>query len=132
MSKEKTSKKKDKSEKGKRFYAVVAGGVAGIINGLFGGGGGMVVVPMLTLLLNLPPKVSHATAILIILPLSLVSGLFYATFGNLDLTVAIPVIIGVVIGGAGGALLLSKLSSKWIVIIFAVVMATAGVKMLLF
>ena len=132
MSKDKTRKKNDKIEKKNRVCAILAGSVAGLINGLFGGGGGMIVVPTFTLLLKLPPKVSHATAILIILPLSLVSGLFYATFGSLDLSVAIPVIIGVVLGGAVGALLLAKLSSKWVVIIFAVVMAVAGVKMLVF
>ena len=40
--------------------------------------------------------------------------------------------IGVAVGGAIGAFLLSKLSSKYIVIIFAAVMVAAGVKMLFF
>ncbi len=121
-------------EKGNKetFFAVVTGSVAGLINGLFGGGGGMIVVPMLVALLKRNPKTAHATAILIILPLSIVSGLLYVSFGNLKLNVGIPVVIGVVIGGVIGALLLKKLSSKWIIIIFSVVMAGAGVKMLFF
>lgn len=114
------------------LYAVVAGGLAGLINGLFGGGGGMIVVPMLIGLLKREPKRAHATALMIILPISLVSGLFYAAFGNLQLMVAIPVVIGVSVGGVVGALLLSKLSSKWIIMIFAIMMAAAGIKMLLF
>lgn len=124
-----SDKKRDKKQ---TLFSVLTGASAGLINGLFGGGGGMIVVPMLVALLKKEPKTAHATAILIILPLSIVSGLFYVAFGNLQLNVGIPVAIGVVVGGAAGALLLSKLSSKWIVVIFSVVMAAAGVKMLLF
>lgn len=113
-------------------YAVISGSLAGLVNGLFGGGGGMIIVPMLIKLLKHNPKQAHATAIMIILPLSLVSGLFYAAFGNLNLSICIPVTIGVVCGGILGAFLLSKLSSKWLIIIFAIVMAAAGVKMLFF
>lgn len=132
MSRSKSNKNKANKENRLNLYSLLTGGAAGLINGLFGGGGGMIVVPMLVWLLKLPPKRAHATAILIILPLSLVSGLFYAAFGNLDLRVGIPVTLGVVAGGALGALLLSKLSSKRVVVIFSVVMAAAGIKMLLF
>ena len=62
----------------------------------------------------------------------MVSGLFYALFGNLNFQVFVPVSIGVVLGGTVGALLLSKLSNKWIIVIFSLVMAIAGVKMLFF
>ncbi len=121
-----------KKEKNYQLYAIVAGSLAGFFNGLFGGGGGMIVVPMLIHLLNCPPKKAHATAILIILPLSIVSGLFYLAFGTLNVSVALPTGIGVILGGIAGALLLSKLSNRWVLIIFSVVMAIAGVKMLFF
>ena len=124
--------KTKKSNENKNLYAILTGALAGVINGLFGGGGGMVVVPMLVMLLKNEPKKAHATAILIILPLSIVSGLFYAAFGSVDLSVGIPVAIGVIAGGVLGALLLSKLSSKWLVVIFSIVMAAAGIKMLVF
>ena len=116
----------------KIVYSIIIGIFAGFINGLFGGGGGMIVVPLLMWLLKLPSKNAHATAILIILPLSIVSGLFYAAFGNLDVGVLVPAGLGVVAGGVLGALLLKKLSSKWVVVIFALAMAAAGVKMLVF
>lgn len=122
--------KKQKFMQNSNVLAVLTGAVAGLINGVFGGGGGMVVVPMLTFLLKRESKKAHATALLIILPLSIVSGLFYISFGNLNLNIGIPVMIGVVVGGAFGALFLSKLSSKIITIIFSVLMAGAGIKML--
>ncbi len=128
----KTIKTSGYKEKNYTLFAVMAGALAGFFNGLFGGGGGMIIVPMLIHLLACPQKKAHATAILIILPLSIVSGLFYLSFGVLNVNVAIPTGIGVVLGGIAGALLLSKLSSKWVLIIFSVVMAVAGFKMLLF
>ncbi len=128
----KSLKKGVNKSKNYTLYACIAGGLAGFFNGLFGGGGGMIIVPMLIHLLDCPPKKAHATAILIILPLSFVSALLYLSFGALNLRIAIPTGIGVVLGGVAGALLLSKLSNKWTMIIFSVVMAIAGVKLLLF
>lgn len=125
---DKTNYKADR----KNVYAVVTGVIAGIVNGLFGGGGGMIVVPMLVKLLNCPPKKAHATALIIILPLSIVSGIIYAVFGSLNLRIGLPVGAGVIVGGVLGAFLLSKLSAKWVIIIFSVVMAGAGIKMLVF
>ena len=132
MSKVKNIKLLKSKDEINKFYAVLTGCVAGVVNGVFGGGGGMLVVPMLSFLIKYPPKTAHATAILIILPLSIVSGLFYASFGNFFLQVGIPVGVGVVVGGILGAFLLSKLPSKIVVVIFSIIMAAAGVKMLFF
>ena len=132
MSKIKANKIKMQNNKKNNLFAVITGVVAGLVNGVFGGGGGMIVVPMLTLLMKREQKKAHATAILIILPLSITSGLLYLSFGNFNLNVGIPVGIGVVVGGIIGALTLSKLSSKWVLIIFCVIMAIAGGKMLFF
>lgn len=111
---------------------VVVGLVAGLINGLFGGGGGMVVVPCLKYLLKYETDSAHATAIAVILPLSVLSGIFYAAFGNFEYEPAVFTVIGVTVGGIFGALMLKKLSSKPLTLIFSTVMAVAGVKMLLF
>ena len=130
----KVNKREKQTEKIKncKLFSIMIGVVSGFINGLFGAGGGMVVVPMLIRLLKFKTKQAHATAILIILPLSLVSGLLYLSFGNFNATVGIPTSIGVILGGIVGAFLLSKISSKWIGTIFSVLMAAAGVKMMLF
>lgn len=117
--------------KNRRIISVLTGVGAGLANGIFGGGGGMIVVPMLIMLLKYPSKYAHATAILIILPLSLTSALFYVAFG-INVSTLIPVSIGVILGGIIGAILLSKLSNKWITIIFSIIMVVAGVKMLIF
>jgi len=124
--------KKVENDNSKFVYSILTGSLAGFFNGMFGGGGGMIVVPMLIYLLKCPPQKAHATAIFIILPLSIVSGLFYLSFGSLMPTVALSTTIGVIIGGTLGAFLLSKLSNEWLVVIFSFVMAIAGLKFLLF
>ena len=114
------------------LYSILLGLMTGFINGIFGGGGGMIVVPILNFILKYDDKIAHATAILIILPISIISSLFYAAFGNFDLKIGLPTSIGVTVGGIAGALLLSKLKAKWVSVIFSIVMLAAGVKMLFF
>ena len=99
-----------KIKNNKNLMRILTGSVAGIANGLFGGGGGMIVVPMLNFLLKYENKHSHATALLIILPLSIVSGLLYTIFGNFNINSGVPTVIGVVLGGIIGALQLRILS----------------------
>ncbi len=120
-----------KSKSNKLLY-LLTGALAGIANGLFGGGGGMIVVPLLSRFLKMESKKAHATAILIILPMSILSSLLYSSGKTMGAMPTIFTAVGVTIGGAFGALVLSKLSSKWICIIFSIVMAIAGVKMLFF
>ncbi len=127
-----SEKKLKKENLTQKLIAILTGAVAGLINGLFGGGGGMIVVPMLIFLLKRETKKAHATAILIILPLSILSGILYIWYGNLKIETGLPVALGVVAGGIIGALTLKKLSSKWIVLIFSLVMIFAGAKMLFF
>ena len=115
-----------------KMQCIVLGALAGFVNGLFGGGGGMIVVPLLMHLLKLKSKNAHATAILIILPMSIVSGLLYASGKTLDLALTIPTSIGVTLGGVLGAFALNKLSNNWVSIIFSIVMAIAVVKLLFF
>ncbi|MCQ2400157.1 MAG: sulfite exporter TauE/SafE family protein, partial [Clostridia bacterium] len=98
--------KKDKKEK---IILAVSGTVVGIINGFFGGGGGMIVVPVLTSLLKKPVKKAHATAILIILPVTIAGALTYFLSGSFEWVKGLTVSAGVTVGGFIGALLLGKI-----------------------
>ncbi len=107
------------------------GGAVGIANGVFGGGGGMLAVPLLEKV-GLEEKRAHATAILLILPISLFSFLVYVLRGIYDADVLFPTAIGVSIGGFFGAKLLGKLPVKTINLLFAILQLFAGVFMLFF
>ena len=111
----------------------VSGGVlVGLINGFFGGGGGMLCVPLLEKVLQEPTKKAHATAILIILPISIASAVMYLLSGYFSLKGTLSVSVGVVAGGIAGALLLKRLPAFVVGILFALMMIGVGCKLTFF
>ena len=120
------------NSRNKTLWLILSGCLTGLINGFFGGGGGMVVVPMLSYLLSFPVKESHATALAVILPVTIISSCVYIFNGKINWIVAAVLGVGVLAGGILGAKLLNKIKTKSITIIFSVVMAVAGIKMLFF
>lgn len=113
------------------FISAAIGAVTGLANGLFGSGGGTVVVPCMERFLDVEEHKAHATAIAIILPLSILSLFIYLRAESLDWTAAIAVSLGGIIGGIIGAKLLSKISGKWLHKIFGVFMLAAAIRMIL-
>lgn len=109
---------------------IALGLLVGFVNGFLGAGGGMLLVPCIIPILKMETKVAHATAILIILPISLVSGVIYALKGAFNFDIFLPCLIGTVVGGVLGTFILSKLKSDIITAIFSVVMIAAGVIMI--
>lgn len=116
----------------KTLMLILCGAVIGFVNGFFGGGGGMIAVPVLERVLKNKTKTAHATAILIILPLCIVSAIIYIISGYFKLKIGLSAGAGVIAGGVLGAVLLSKLNNKVIRIIFAVIMTAVGFKMVFF
>lgn len=112
------------------FLLILLGVGVGFINGFLGAGGGMLLVPLIVLVLNMDTKVAHATAILIILPVCVVSGVVYILNGAFDFKVFLPCLIGTFVGGVVGTKILSKLKNEVITGIFSGVMILAGVIMI--
>lgn len=117
--------------KAKTLRLALGGVCTGAANGLFGGGGGMIAVPVLERAGNLGALSAHATAIAVILPASVVSGIIYFWYGLVPFQIYLPVALGVLCGGVLGARLLPNISAKWVTLIFAALMFAAGVKMVL-
>ena len=117
------------NERTRKSLGVAGGGLVGLISGFFGGGGGMLCVPLLELY-GLDVKRAHATALFAMLPVCIVSSIIYIVNGYFDFTSALCAVIGVVMGGAAGAMLLNKLSGNVTAAIFAAMMIAVGVKLL--
>ena len=86
-----------KKKRLQNFYAVLGGLAVGFANGFFGAGGGMLAVPVLTFIMGLEEKKAHATALLIILPLSIISSIIYGksvSIGDNFLEILSGVLIG--------------------------------------
>lgn len=114
----------------KKLHIILFGALIGIINGLLGGGGGMIVVPVLTKFFGFSQKEAQATALFVILPISIASSIIYITHNSINFANSWPVILSIIAGGAGGALLLNKLNNKIVRIIFIALILISGVSML--
>ncbi len=115
----------------KKIALIGSGAIIGFLNGFFGGGGGMVCVPILQKVLSLDAKHSHATAILVIFPLSVISSCIYVFNGFIDSFPLLTVGLGVVIGGIIGAFALKFLPPKVVRLIFAIIMFLGGIKLII-
>ena len=113
----------------KRILLSLLGFLTGLTNGFFGSGGGMIAVESMERI-GLESKRAHASSILAILPLSIVSTVVYFIRGSMSFhKEALFLLGGASVGGILGALLLEKLSAKWIDWIFTALMLAAGVRM---
>ncbi len=108
----------------KKILFWVCSMLAGLLNGLLGAGGGMVIVPLLRQ--KTDTRKAHATSIAIILPISIISAIFYYYKGVVSISDAAPYIIWGLIGAVIGIILLSKIKPKWIRKLFAILMIWAG------
>lgn len=110
---------------------VIIGIMAGLVSGFFGAGGGMILVPAYIYILKMPDKRARATSIFSIMPMVLVSSLFYIQKDYLNWQLGIKCIIGGIIGGIIGTKLLEKFSTKTLKILFTFFLIYAAIKMIM-
>ena len=114
----------------KKNWTLPIGLLVGLANGLFGAGGGTVLVPALERFKPLETHKAHATALAVILPLSIVSAIVYVWGVDVDWPAVGLVSAGGIVGGVVGAKLLSKLSAGWLNMLFGLFLAAGAVRML--
>lgn len=114
----------------KFFKSIIIGIVTGFVNGFFGSGGGTVAVPAMVMLLGLDEHRAHATAISVILPLTIISVLFYINRDYMNWDITLKVILGGVIGGYLGAKLMNICPENVLRRLFAVFMIVAAARMI--
>lgn len=120
-----------KISKTQRVWCGVAGGLAGVINGLFGGGGGMALVPLLVKRCGLSQQEAFATSVLIIFPLCALSSVIYCFRVGVDMSAALPYLLGGLAGGFVGGKIFRGASPDSLRKIFALFALYGGVRALL-
>ncbi len=108
---------------------ILLGLITGLVNGVFGSGGGTLLVPGMFFLLGVSEHKAHATAISVILPLSIISTIIYLKHGIIAWDVTFKVILGGVVGGFVGARLLNKVPEHILRKVFALFMIIAAIRM---
>lgn len=91
----------------------------------------MILVPAFTYILKLGEKESRATSVFCILPMVIVSSIFYFKSSYIELETGILCAIGGVIGGYFGAKLLKKLPDKYLKIFFIIFLIYVGIRMIM-
>ena len=113
-----------------KLYLGLSGILIGALNSFFGAGGGIIAVPVLEKS-GLSKKESHANAVAVILPISILSAVLYMLGGKVSLSDASPFILTGVIGSVLGTFVLRKISPLWLKRIFGIFVIYAGVRLLL-
>jgi uncharacterized membrane protein YfcA len=86
--------------------------LVGVISSLLGIGGGIVHVPFLILILGIPVHVATATSHFVLTITSLAGALIFLRNGQVDLSVAAVMGVGVLLGAQAGAKLSTRMRSE--------------------
>lgn len=113
------------------WHYLTAGAAAGLCNGFFGGGGGSVLVPMLTVVCGLDQRRAFATSVAVILPLCALSAVIYLLRGGLDLSAALPYLVGGTLGGWAGGRWFKGVKIAWLKRAFGLLLIYGGIRSLL-
>lgn len=113
-----------------RIKLLALGLVTGFANGLFGSGGGTIIVPALVFLFGLKDYKAHATAISIILPLSVISTIIYFFNNNIPMDLTLKVMSGGLIGSFIGAKSLKKIPTNVLRKLFGSVIIYTAIRMI--
>lgn len=73
---------------------ILVGFIAGLISGLFTAGGGLILVPVFIYMLKMEPKKARATSIFCILPMVVITSIFYGKHQFIEWRIGILCAIG--------------------------------------
>jgi uncharacterized membrane protein YfcA len=104
---------------------------AGALSGLLGIGSGAMKVLAMDRAMHIPFKVSTTTSNFMIGVTAAASAGIYLDRGYIDPGLAMPVVLGVLAGSAVGTRILTQGQTKWLRLLFSLVIATLGVEMIL-
>ena len=118
----------------KGWRALLIGFFAGVLNGLLGAGGGIILVRGAGKVLPRDSRDGRdifANALCVMLPISAVSCIGYALMGELVVNGVGAFMIPAIVGGALGAILLSRISAAFLKRLFALIVIYSGIMLII-
>lgn len=112
-------------------FALLGAAMIGLALGLTGAGGSIITLPVLVYLAGLPPKEAVGLSLFIVGAASLVGALQRFRSGEIHLKTGMLFALSGMAGAAGGARLTPLVSGRVLMIIFAVLMLTVALNMLM-
>jgi uncharacterized membrane protein YfcA len=104
--------------------------VAGILSGLLGMGAGATKVLAMDHIMQMPFKVSTTTSNFMIGVTAAASAGVYLSRGYIDPGLSMPVMVGVLLGSMLGAKVLVRTQTRWLRIVFALIVLFLAVEMI--
>ena len=104
--------------------------LAGSINGFLGTGGGILFICTLSYLTDNDKKVNFTTTLVATAIISLVTVVRYAKQDMVDFSLGRELFIPCALGGVAGALLLDRIKTEWLSVIFAILVIYSGTCMI--
>ena len=110
--------------------------IAGCVSGIVGIGGGVIMVPIMNLTMKIPMKAAAATSNFMVGVTAAASAFVYLNQGYVDLNLAVPSVLGIMLGAYAGTRIMGKVKSitlrrllGFVLIFFALILFTkaAGV-----
>ncbi|HPC27400.1 MAG TPA: sulfite exporter TauE/SafE family protein [Candidatus Methanomethylicus sp.] len=86
--------------------------IAGVVSGLVGIGGGVIMVPIMNLAMKIPMKAAAATSNFMVGVTAAASAFVYFKQGYVDLYMAVPSVLGIMVGAYAGTLMMGKMRSN--------------------
>jgi uncharacterized membrane protein YfcA len=111
-------------------FLVLIGLLAGFFSALFGVGGGIVVVPLLLLIGHWQQRPAMATSLAAIGIIAVAGTISYGFHGELKPGAAAVVGLPAALGAIAGASLQQRLANRTLSLLFALLLAGIGVKLL--
>ncbi|MEQ1856619.1 MAG: TSUP family transporter [Longimicrobiales bacterium] len=108
-----------------------AGFVGGVLSGMLGLAGGVIKMPVMHSIMRMPVKAAAATSVLMGGITVSASAYMYYVHGIIDLSIAIPAVLGIQVGSRVGARMSSRLSGTALERVLAVVLTGLGVVLVL-
>lgn len=110
---------------------ILLGVIAGIASGFMGIGGGLIMVPALVLLFGFNQHLAQGTSLAVMIPpVGLLAAYRYWIGGNVNLTAAMWICLGFVLGGWGGAQVAQHIPASILRKMFGTLLLIVSIRMI--
>lgn len=107
------------------------GFIAGILSGLLGIGGGIIMVPAMVSLFAIAQHKAQGISLAVIIPTGIVSSIIYGFHGNIDIPIALNLIVGGIIGATVSARFAKRIPAHRLKQMFGAMLILVGIRMVL-
>jgi len=101
------------------FLSLVAGGISGLV----GIGGGVIMVPIMNLAMKIPMKAAAATSNFMVGVPAAASAFVYFNQGYVDLYLAVPSVLGIMVGAYAGTRVMGRMRSNMLRRMLGIILA---------